>query len=396
MRFVWLAGLCLGVCATSAAQAPQTKTDAEIKSEAVDADALYQKQNFVAALPLYEDLHAQQPQSLAYQERLAMTLLGGSGAQTPEQALAARKRAKQLLLQAKAAGDNSNLVQVLLEKLGDPDNSGPAAPPPAGHELFDKAEAAFSRGDLPAAIELYKKTLEVNPQYYSAAVFAGDAEYKLNHPAEAGLWFAKAIAIDPNIETAHRYWGDCLDKAGEHQRAESQFIEAIIAEPYTRTPRVGLNQWADHNHARVAPPPITLPRRAEPGKNGNTTITLDGSKKNDPEMGLAMMYSMNSALWQGEKFKKNFPNEKQYRHSLAEETDNIKGMLTVARETKIPESKLSTSTKLLMELEKNDMLECYILLDNPDNGVAQDYAAYRKDHRALMAEYIAKYDVHPM
>jgi hypothetical protein len=42
------------------------------------------------------------------------------------------------------------------------------------------------------------------------------------------------------------------------------------------------------------------------------------------------------------------------------------------------------------------MLECWILLDNPDRGIAQDYAAYRKDHRQLLEQYIAKYDVHPM
>ena len=105
---------------------------------------------------------------------------------------------------------------------------------------------------------------------------------------------------------------------------------------------------------------------------------------------------MNSALWQGEKFKKAYPNEKQYRHSLAEEKDSIHGMLQVARETKIPDSKLSASTKVLMDIDKDNMLECWILLDHPDQGIAQDYVAYRKDHRGLMAKYIAKYDIHPM
>lgn len=106
------------------------------------------------------------------------------------------------------------------------------------------------------------------------------------------------------------------------------------------------------------------------------------------------MYSMESALWQGDEFKKHFPNEKAYRHSLLEEATSIRLMLTVSKERKIPESKLSTSTRLLMELDKNGMLECWILLDDPDQGIAQDYVAYRKDHRELLAKYIAQYDVH--
>jgi tetratricopeptide (TPR) repeat protein len=380
--------------AVSAQTAATPKSDDEIKAEADQAQALYSKQDFIGALPLYEDLYAQRPQSVVYTERLAFVLLAKAGQQDPQAAKATAARAKQLLLQAKAAGDNSNLLQVLLEKLNQPDDG--SAPPPVGREWLAKGEAAFSSGDLPAALGFYEKALEENPQYYAAALFAGDTEYKLNHPAEAGKWFAKAIAIDPDQETAYRYWGDCLEKTGDHQRAEAEFIQGIVAAPYSRAPRVGLKQWADANHSMLAAPPIKLPARATPGKNGDVNITLDASKKDDPEMSLALVYSMGSALWQGEKFKKQYPNEKVYRHSLAEEVDSIHTMLAVAAETKIKPDKLSTSTKLLMELDKNGMLECWILLDDADQGIAQDYVAYRKDHRELLAKYIAQYDVHPM
>jgi tetratricopeptide (TPR) repeat protein len=380
----------------AAAQSPAAKSDAEIKTEADQAQALYNKQDFLGALPLYEDLHAQRPQSLVYMERLAFSLLAKAGQQDPQTGQATIARAKKLLLQAKAGGDNSNLIQTLLEKLDQSEQTGPKPPPPLGHEWVEKGEAAFTSGDLPAAVGFYKKALEVNPQYYAAALFAGDAEYKLNHPAEAGKYFAQAIAINPDIETAHRYWGDCLEKAGDHQRAEAEFIQGIVGEPYSRSPRLGLKQWADANHQMMAAPPIKLPARATLGKNGGMNITLDASKKDDPEAPLALVYSMGSALWQGEKFKKQYPNEKVYRHSLAEEVDSIHTMLAVAGESKIKPDKLSTSTKLLMELEKNGMLECWILLDDADQGIAQDYVAYRKDHRELLAKYIAQYDVHPI
>ncbi len=372
----------------------QTKSDKEIRDEDAKAAALYQQQNFVAVLPLYEDLHKQVPGSLPYQERLAMALMAGSEPKTPAEKVAIRKRARDLLLAAQKAGDNSPLLQTLLEKMG-PDDATPPPPLP-GQEWFDKAETAFTHGDLPGAVALYAKALEVNPNFYEAATFAGDAEYKLNHPAEAGKWFSKAIAIDPDRETAHRYWGDCLEKSGEHLRAEGQFIEAILAAPYSKGPRLALKQWADANHARIVPPPITLPGRATPGKKpGNINITID-PKINAEDTALALMYSMNSASWQGDKFKKEYPNEKQYRHSLKEELEGIQGMLAIAKEQKTPANKQSTSTKLLIELDNKGLLACWILLDNPDNGIAQDYVAYRKEHRDLLAKYIAQYDVHPM
>jgi tetratricopeptide (TPR) repeat protein len=382
------------LCAPMLAQESQSL---DVKAQDAKAQAMYDKQDFLGALPLYEDLHTKVPSSTLFDERLAMCLLAKASAQNDADSAATRKRAKELLLQAKAGGDNSNLMQVLLEKLSESEGASQPAARPAGYEWLQKAEVAFSSGDMAGALENYKKALEVNPQYYAAALFAGDAEFKQNHPAEAGEWFARAIAIDPDTETAYRYWGDTLEKAGDHARAEEEFIKAVVAEPYARAPRVGLVQWANMNHASVVPPPITLPAGAAKGANGNINITLPTSgTKDDPETSLRLAYGMQSALWQGDEFKKHFPDEKQYRHSLPEEAESIRSMLAVAREQKIPADKLSASTKLLMELDQNGMLECWILLDNPDRGIAQDYAAYRKDHRQLLEQYIAKYDVHPM
>src|SRR6185312_12512467 len=350
------------------------------------------------ALPLFEDLHAQQPKDLMYEERLAMSLLGASSGMTFDASKAAHARAKSLLLEAQKNGDNSPLLITLLEKMGTGD-SGPTAPSgpatPAQTD-FAAAEKLFGSGDLKGAFPLYQKALAEDPAFYLAALYAGDSLFKSGDCPQAGTYYVKAIAIDPNRETAYRYYGDCLTKLHEMAKAKDMYTQAILAQPYQKTPRQSLNTWAEANHARIIPPPVSLPNRAARGKDGNIAITLDANKTSDPESPLVLMYSMNSALWQGEKFKKTYPNEKQYRHSLAEEKDSIEGMLQVARETKIPDSKLSASTKVLMDIEKDGMLECYILLDAPDQGIAQDYVAYRKDHRDLMAQYIAKYDIHPM
>src|SRR5258707_453545 len=96
------------------------KSDAEVQKEDQQAEALYQQQNFLGALPLFEDLHLQRPESNVFRERLAMSLLTKAGTEAPPDATVTRDRAKKLLLEAKAAGDNSGLVEVLLEKLSTP------------------------------------------------------------------------------------------------------------------------------------------------------------------------------------------------------------------------------------------------------------------------------------
>jgi hypothetical protein len=48
----------------------------------------------------------------------------------------------------------------------------------------------------------------------------------------------------------------------------------------------------------------------------------------------------------------------------------------------------------LLDLDKDGMLECWILLNGADQGIVQDYAAYRATHRALLHAYIDKYVIH--
>ncbi len=42
-----------------------------------------------------------------------------------------------------------------------------------------------------------------------------------------------------------------------------------------------------------------------------------------------MAYSMKRALYRGDEFKKQFPNEKEYRHSLKEEDDGVETVVTI-------------------------------------------------------------------
>src|SRR5437868_6733832 len=203
-----LAGSGVVLSAQGVAGPGMNKGDAEVQKEDLQAEALYQQQNFLGALPLFEDLHLQRPESNIFRERLAMCLVAKAATEAPSDATLTRERAKKLLLEAKAAGDNSNLLQIMLEKLSTPSVAVIQKSP--GAESMLKAEKAFSNGNLKKALELYKQAAQADPKLYEAALFAGDTEFKMKNYDEAGTWYAKATSINPDRETAYRYWGDAL------------------------------------------------------------------------------------------------------------------------------------------------------------------------------------------
>jgi tetratricopeptide (TPR) repeat protein len=263
-----------------------------------------------------------------------------------------------------------------------------------GAELMLKAQKEFSNGKLKKALALYEQAAEADPALYEAALFAGDTESKMKNYDEATRWFAKAIAINADRETAYRYWGDALTHKGEQKAARSKFVDAVIAEPYTKAPWVGLQQWANASNARLASPPITLPQPAVADEKGNVKVTVDPSKAGDPAGGAWLVYSTQPMMWRSTEFKKHYPNETVYRHSLAEEAEGLRLVIAVVMEQKIPEDKLDPTLKSLIALDKDGMLECWILLNGADVGIVQDYAAYRAAHRQLLHAYIDKYVIH--
>jgi tetratricopeptide (TPR) repeat protein len=263
-----------------------------------------------------------------------------------------------------------------------------------GAELMLKAQKEFSNGKLKKALALYEQAAEADPKLYEAALFAGDTEFKRKNYDEAGTWFAKAVAINADRETAYRYWGDALMERGEQKAARSIFVDAVISEPYTKAPWVGLQQWANASNARLASPPITLPKQAVADEKGNVNVSVDPSKAGDPALGAWLVYSTQPMMWRSTEFKKHYPNETVYRHSLAEEAESLRSVIAVVKEEKIPEDKLDATLKSLIALDKDGMLECWILLNGADLGIAQDYAAYRAAHRELLHAYIDKYVIH--
>jgi Tfp pilus assembly protein PilF len=265
-------------------------------------------------------------------------------------------------------------------------------------DAMKAAEADFSRGDLDKARQGYLQALLLDPQNYEAALFIGDVYFKQHLNGSAGEWFARAAQINPDRETAYRYWGDALWDLGKSAEAREKYILAIIAEPYNRRSLVGLNQWA--GRVKVALNWVRLQDKSRVTQDDKqTNINLDTSlstKDGDLNLAAWIAYSMDCALWRREKFAKEFPNEPKYRRTMREEADSLHLMVTVLTEQKDFERKkkdLDPSLLQVIAIDHAGFLEPFALLNRGDDEIAQDYGAYRAANRDKIYRYFDEFVV---
>ena len=181
--------------------------------------------------------------------------------------------------------------------------------------------------------------------------------------------------------------------------AKEKFIQAVVAEPYSRLAWQGIQQWAQAQKATIVPPKIQRPAppQDDPNKPNTTNITIDAGtldEKKNPGGFAWMMYSMVRASYRGDTFKKSFPNEKEYRHTLKEEDAALSVVASTVQEKKIKPSKLDESLRNLLAVNDAGMLDCWILIYGADEGISQDYSAYMKEHRQLLFDYLDRFVVH--
>lgn len=358
---------------------------------------LYKDAKYVEALPLFEQLALKYPEDPAVVENLGMLVFTQSAyLANAEERQKARKRGRALLVQAQKLGANSPLLSALVEGIPlDGGEDGSFSPKKEVDQAMRDGEAAFAKGDFPKALESYRRALLLDPALYEAALFIGDVYYKTAEQVKAGEWFANAVKINPDRETAYRYWGDSLMKQGKVTEAGEKFVEAYIAEPYNRLARAGFVNWGDKVRVPLAHPRVDIPTNVT-SKDKGTTITLDANifgGKDDKKNGAAaawMAYGIIRASWQSE-FAKHYPNEKTYRHSLKEEAAALRGALEAVQNQKVDPKNEDSSIKVLRKLNKEGLLEPFILLALPDAGIATDFAAYRKTNVEDLRRYVKLY-----
>lgn len=389
----WIAAICLCAAMACPVWAGQVTVN-----EVGQANELYKAGKKLEALPLYEDLAKTYPNEMIYQERLA-SCLDAEAEQTndPAQKKALLTRMRDAARRAVQLGEKANFVQDMANF--DVDAPDTFAQGSSAEALMQEAEKAFGAGDYATAEAKYVAAAAADPQLYVAALYAGDAAYAQHDLPTAAQWFAKAIAIDPNRETAYRYWGDAILLYGNDAvMAKNKFIDAVVAEPYNKYSWQGLQQWAVREKGVLSSPKIDRPAApvVDPKNSKNITINIDPSSSPKVDNGSAawMAYSMKRALFRGDEFKKQFPDEKEYRHSLKEEDEALSEVVAIIKELKIKSDDLDESSRNLLELSDAGMLDCWILINGADQGIVQDYAAYRDAHRQLLRDYLARFVVH--
>jgi len=355
---------------------------------------LYKDAKFTEALPVFEKLAAAHPDDREVAELYAILFTTQAiYLKDPEARKDARVRGRELLLRAQKLGANSPLLHSLLESMKPDGDIGFSAKKEVD-EAMREGEAAFASGNFSKAIEMYKRALLLDPNLYEAALFTGDVYFKNADQVKAGEWFARAIGMNPDRETAYRYWGDSLMKQGKVTEAGEKFIEAFIAEPYNRLARAGFVNWGQRVNITLAHPKVELPANVTQKAEGGTTITLDpNSLKKDDKNGSGaawVTYGLIRASWPQGEFVKNYPNEKTYRHSLKEEAAALRGALRVIENQK-DQSSLDPSLLIVKKLDKEGLLEAFILLAMPDAGIANDFAQYRRTNIENLRRYVKQY-----
>jgi tetratricopeptide (TPR) repeat protein len=377
-----------GQAQSSPIQAPPTQAEPRNTPERENALQLYHAGKFVAAMPLLEKLSADNPSDVVVKEAWAYSI--GEYAATlndPELRKKSRMRARTIALEAKKLGDNSQLLQVMLDM--PEDGSEPTFSSRKDvDEVMKAAEADFARGDLDKARDGYLHALLLDPNNYDAALFIGDSYFKQHVNGSAGEWFARAIQIDPNRETAYRYWGDALVDLNQPAEARAKFIQAVVAEPYNRRSWMGLNSWAQHAKVQFNWVKLQDKSKVSIGEKG-ATITLDSAAQKDDPIAVAgwMTYAAVRLTWQQKKFKEVFPAQPTYRRTLSEEVDALHSMVIfLSRPENI--SKLNSSLAVLVKIDQAGFIEPFALLNRVNNDIAQDYAGYRTANREKIYGYL--------
>src|SRR5688572_4755958 len=363
----------------------QTESTGELKRRASE---LLKENKYTEALPILEKIASAEPNDGETQFFLAFALLG-QAQNTKDDVVrkALRVRARNAFVKAKSLKYDEPKLDALILSLPEDGSDSPGFTSNAkANKLMEEGEALFSQGKPDEALKKYQEALELDPKLYHAALFSGDIYLQKQDYAKAETWYQKAIAIDPDKETAYRYSATPLMKQRKTDEARDRYIEAFITEPYNRFARAGLIQWGQATQTSLAHPDIEIPTNVTFDDKGDAKVNLDASAllggKEDGSFAW-ISYGTTRSGWRKEKFAKTFPNEKAYRHSLAEEAEALRSVLSIATAEK-QTKKLSPSLATLKKLDEEGLLEAYILLARPDDGIAHDHPAYLKQNRVKL------------
>jgi tetratricopeptide (TPR) repeat protein len=383
----------LFVCSPLAAQ---TNADASDRASRERAMALFSEGKRLDALPLLEDLAQKNPQDSDVLVALAASLVEQAATLSDSNAAAKERfRARDLLQRAWGLGNASPLAENLRQLLEELPASGAIkfSDNPVVEQATNAGEAAFARRDFDEALKDYAKALEIEPTNYSAVLFTANSYDRMSEFAKAADWYERGIQLDPNIETAYRYYADMLAKQGDMAKARSMLIHAAVAEPYNKIVWREIRAWATINHTafNIVFVAIPLPQKA----------AADASKQPAELLPAWRTYYSAKEDWKkAGRFQKQFPQEAEYRHSLAEESEALAAAARVLDKLNHdPKSSEhiagNPSASLLLKLRDAGFLDAYVLFSLGDDEIAKDYVAYRAANRDKLEAYMDRFVMPP-
>ena len=378
--------------ALTGAQGDANITDQAERQKAI---ALFSGGRRLEALPLLEELAQKDPQDSEVLVTLAASLVEHAATLGDAEAAKERFRARDLLRKAWGLGNTSPLAENLRQLLEELPANGAIkfSDNPAVERAMNAGEAAFARRDFDEALKDYATALELEPANYSAALFTANTYDKKGDFAKASEWYGRAVRIEPNIETAYRYYADMLAKQGDMAKARSMLIHAAVAEPYNKIVWREIRAWATINHTafNIVFVPIPLPQKAAADANKQSAELLPAWRA---------YYSVKEDWNKGGRFQKQFPQEREYRHSLPEESEALAAAALVLDKLK-HDSKSSEqvagdpSASLLLKLRDIGLLDAYVLFSLGDDDIARDYSAYRSKNRDKLESYMDRFVMPP-
>ena len=309
----------------------------------------------------------------------------------PAEAKALRKACRDALARAKALGNNDALVNSILQSIpadggeGDHFSSNPEA-----EKAMKAGESAFAAARWAEAQKQYELAAQLDPKLYFAPLYLGDAHLQQGQIEAACQAYQKATELNPNIETAYRYWGNALMRGGSVEQALERYAQAVVADPGSQLAwERGLKRWTEATGARLGVPKVTP--RAGLGDDGKTIVIYSADSAETSAPWLA--YAAARMLYRSETYPKQFPG-KPYRHSLAEEAEALKDLASVASElTASGKLKSDADLSLLMRLQKDGLMEPFVLFSMADQEIIEDFEGYRQSHRDRLVKFLVDYVV---
>ena len=249
----FLAAFAFSVLVFPVSVAAQTENLSEMRAKAA---ALLQKDNVTDALPLLEKIAQADPEDAETQFYLGFALLAKAmNSKDKVERKQLRLRARGSFIKAKAMGKTDNIVDAFIGSIpADGSESKGFSENEQANSLMEAGEKAFTSGKIDDALAAYQKALQLDPKIYEAALFSGDMYLKKNDFPNAEIWYQKAIAIDPNRETAYRYSATPLMRQGKTAQARplrrSVYFRAL--QPFRSQRNAAMGRSDEHEYVASA------------------------------------------------------------------------------------------------------------------------------------------------